>query len=102
MTIENEYIQSLGMGKTIGYSLLDWLKEPHSIIKVTTKFGQDIKLLDPVLVSSSYGNFSETTELWLVIRKSITVEKGENDLSTTVLELIDVPANPSAEPDTSS
>jgi hypothetical protein len=101
-TIRNNFIQSVGMARMIGYSLLDWLKTEHSQVTVRDKFNDRLSLLEPCLVRAAYGNFDEETELWMVSEIHYSLVNGDSDMSSTTYLLVDMRESPSAPPAGSS
>jgi len=98
MNLNNPFIQSVGLARTVGYGLLDWLKAEHSEVSIRDKFNDQLDILDPCLVRSTYGNFDDTTELWLVSGITYTLVDGESGMSSTTYTLVDVVPSPSAPP----
>jgi len=96
MNLNNAYIQSISMGKNIGYGLLDWLRYPHTQTQATGKFDDSIELLDVIMIQSDYGHFSKTDELWMVVSIGHIITDGKREISNTTLGVIDIPDNPSA------
>lgn len=96
--VENQFIQSVAMGKTIGYSIIDWTKYSHVTVPIVAKFRDDVNLLDVVQIKSDYGNFVQADELWLVTSIHHSIRDGLKEMSTTQIGVIDVPDNPSQPP----
>ena len=82
----------------MGYGLLDWLKNEHSMVPLQDKFNDELSLLEPCLIRAAYGNFDETTELWIVAGITYSLVSGEAGMSSTTYLLADMQESPSAPP----
>ena len=98
LTLDNPYIQSVGIAKTVGYGMLDWLKDEHSMVPLQDKFNDELSLLEPCLIRAAYGNFDEETELWIVAGITYSLVSGEAGMSSTTYLLADMQESPSAPP----
>jgi hypothetical protein len=98
MQLDNRFIQSVGIARTVGYGLLDWLKTEHSEVPVRDKFNDEVSILEPCLVRANYGNFDEELELWLVSAIHYSLVKGDSGMSSTTYSLVDMNSSPSAPP----
>ena len=96
--LQNPFIQSAGMARTVGYGLLDWLKAEHSEVSIQDKFNDQLDILEPCLIRSTYGNFDDETELWLVSGITYSLVNGDSGMSSTTYSLVDVVPSPSAPP----
>lgn len=102
MLLNNPFIQSMGLARTVGFALLDWLKTEHSDVSLQDKFSDELSILEPCLIRAAYGNFDEEAELWLVGGITHSLVKGDSELSTTTYLLVDMDKSPSAPPAASS
>jgi hypothetical protein len=98
LDISNPFVQSAATARLIGGMLLEWAKDFHSETPLTARFMPWLELLSPCLIASDYGNFDETSELWLIDGITHTVNAGESGASTTTVYPLDIPDNPSAPP----
>jgi hypothetical protein len=95
LEISNPFCQSVATGRTIGFQLMDWAKEFHSETPLVSKFNPFLELLQVCLISSDYGNYDETSELWLIDGITHVVHDGDSGQSVTQVYPLDIPTNPS-------
>ena len=98
LKLDNPFIQSIGIARTLGYAQLDWLKDEHSMVPLRDKFNDELLLLEPCLIRAAYGNFDDTTELWIVAGITYSLVSGEAGMSSTTYLLADMRESPSAPP----